>query len=87
VTTCAVSSRLVSSPTTSTYLPSLADYPDTLLDPMVTQTLELHHQNGTVRTVTIPKPYPIQVVSDYRLVKLDHIQKSHVQTVVTSGWP
>jgi len=42
-------------------------------DPIVTHTqrLELHHQNGTVRTVTVPVPYPIHVVGDYRLVTVD----------------
>lgn len=36
-----------------------------------TQTLELHQQDGTVRTVTVPKPVPIHVVGEYRLVPID----------------
>jgi len=81
-TVAAAASCLRSSPTTSTYFPSTTNS-DSLTDTIVTQTLEVHHQDGTVRTVTVPKPYPIHVVSDYRLVTVD--TKTHVPHVVTSG--
>jgi len=50
------------------------------LDRIQTQTLELHHQDGTVRTVTVPKPYPIHVVGDYRVITIDTTNKPQVVT-------
>jgi len=83
VTTGAAAACLRSSPTTSsTYFSSTATNSDSLLEPIVTQTLEVHHQDGTVRTVTVPKPYPIHIVGDYRVVTVDAKPLAHV---VTSG--
>lgn len=86
VTTCIATSRPWPSPTsTSSTIPhsSMFEDPGTSSDSIVTQTLELHHQDGTVRTVTVPKLFPIHVVSDYRLVTID--TKQRIPTVVTSG--
>jgi len=83
VTTGAAAACLRSSPATSTYFSSTATNSDSLSEPVVTQTLEVHHQDGTVRTVTVPKPYPIHIVGDYRVVTVD--AKLHLPKVVTSG--
>jgi len=45
-----------------------------------TQTLELYQQDGTVRSVTVPKPYPIHVVGELRLVPMVRVVDNATST-------
>jgi len=74
VTTCSVTiSSILPPPLSSSQFFSSVTTTNFDSDPIITQTqrLELHQQDGTVRTVTVPVPYPIHVVGDYRLVAVE----------------